>query len=169
MDEYVDPVVAKLIEKFNDEGPSELANKYYYGDVLLVPKEDLPIVTVAKDATRIGGVSNREDAHTIPLVINVIVDWTRDLDQSFNLQAGLQQLYKLCEERESDYTLKTETLAYVLRKYQKLDTNLWLAIGADQTVDIDYGLGIERRGPNIFSVEAVIRLNAVLHIAKPSS
>lgn len=168
MSEYVDPIIALVIEKLNSEGPAELQNRYYHGDVLLVPKQELPIISVAKDQTVIRAASNLEDEHYMPLVINILLDYTADLDQSSDLVAGVTRLYEMCEARNGDYSLKADSLAYILRKYQRLDDNVWIDIGPNEELNIDYGLGINRRGPGIFSVEAVIHTAVKVHTERPS-
>lgn len=166
MSEYVDPIIALVIEKLNSEGPAQLQGRYYHGDVLLVPKQELPIVSVAKDNTVIRAASNLEDEHYMPLVINILLDYTADLDQSSDLVAGVTRLYEMCEARNGDYTLKADSLAYILRKYQQLDNNVWIDIGPNEELNIDYGLGINRRGPGIFSVEAVIHTAVKIHTGR---
>jgi hypothetical protein len=167
MAEYKDPIIAKLIEKLEAEGPVELKGRYYHGEVLLPSKEDLPMCSIGKDSLAVGQASNMEDDHIMPLIINILYEWTRDVNQSYDIVTGVNSLYEMVEGRNADYTLKANTIMYVLRKYQQLDTNAWLAVGPTEIVTANYGLGIERRGPNIFSVEAVIRLSARVHIARP--
>ena len=99
MEEYRDPIIDKLIEKLEAEGPDQLNGKYYNGDVLLVPKSELPICSIAKDTTQVGPASNMEDDHYMPMVLNVLYDYTSDLDQSSDLVAGVTGLYKMMEGR----------------------------------------------------------------------
>lgn len=174
MDEYRDPIIDKIIEKLEAEGPSELVGKYYNGDVLLVPKSELPICSIAKDTTRISPADNMTDDNLMPLVLNVLYDYTSDLDQSSDIVAGVTGLYKMLEGRGQDdgagpYDLNANSIAYILRKYQTLDAanNLWLQVGPSEETQIDYGLGIERRGPGIYSVEGVIRFSARVHTVRP--
>lgn len=166
---YKDPIVQKILDKFEDEGPQELKGHYYNGDVTDVPKEELPVCSLAKDNLIVEPASNMEDEHRISLVANVIIDWTQDLNRDFNIVAGSQQLYDLMEGRNDDYTLKPTSLLYILRKYQKLDTNLWLSVGQGERVNGDYGLAEGRRGPGIFSLEGVLRFNAILHVERNTS
>lgn len=166
--EYIDPVLKKIADKLELEGPVELRGKYRYGDVLVPPKKELPMCTISKDTTIVTKVSNMEDDNLIAVVLNVIYDWTMDLNKSFDLYAGSTSLYNIMEGRNDDYTLKDNTILKVLRKYQQIDTNMWLAVGPNENIRISYGLGIERRGQNIFSVEAEIRFNARVIIAQPS-
>lgn len=165
---YKDPVIQALIDALEAGGPVELKGKYYHGDVLVPAKSDLPMVTIARDRTRITQASDLEDDNLMPLVINILYDYTRDLTNDFDVQAGSTSLYQLVEEREpSNFSVKPNTISWVLRNKQQLANKLWLAVGPNEALDINYGIGVERRGPGIFSVEAVIRITARAHTPRP--
>lgn len=165
--DYKDPIITKLMEKLNTEGPSELRTKYIYGDVLIVPKDELPVCTIAKNNLMVLPDTNLEDLHIIPIVMNIIYDYTNDLTQDHQIVAGVNSLYKICEGRDATYQLDTDSIMSVLRKYTQLDDNAWISIGQNEQTRIDYGIGQERRGAGIFSVEARIRFNVTLHLIKP--
>lgn len=165
---YKDPVIQRLIDVLEENGPIELRGKYHHGDVMVPAKSDLPMVTIARDRTRITQASDLEDDNIMPLVINVLYDYTQDLTNDFNVQAGVTSLYRLVEERDpTNYRLKENTIGWVLRQKQQLGPKLFLAVGPNEALDIDYGLGVERRGPGIFSVESVIRISARAHTPRP--
>ena len=165
---YKDPIIQKLIDKLEEFGPVTLRGKYRHGDVLVPAKSELPICTVSRDRTRITQASDLEDDNDMPLVITVLYDYTQDLTNDFDVQAGLTSLWELMEKRNAtNYALEEQTIAHVLRSQQQLDTKLWLAVGPNQVLDIDYGLGVERRGPGIFSVESVVRISARVHSPRP--
>lgn len=166
--DYVDPILKKLITVLEAEGPSELIGRYRYGDLLVVGKDELPLVAVAKGRTQIFPASNMEDEHLMSVVISVIYDMTNDITQSEEFVAGTSGLYDLVERRTDDYQLHEQSIAYVLRKYQTLDDHMWLAVGPGQEVSIEYGLGVNRRGPGAFSVEAAIRFTVKLHKTRVS-
>ncbi len=107
---YKDPIIAKLIETFEPLGPSELVGKYYNGDVLLSPKSDMPLAYFAKDSTGVVSADNMEDQHLMPMVLNVIYDYTRDLNESYEIVAGASSLYEIMEGRNDDYSLKDNSL-----------------------------------------------------------
>lgn len=170
MSEYRDPILQKLIDTLEAEGPSELIGHYKQGDVIAVSKEELPVVTVTKDSTRMGAASNQEDDQLLPIVINVIYDFMRDLTQSSDLEVGMTTLYGYCEGRsEEDYNLLPSSIAYVLRSHPKLDNNLYISVGPNEELSINYGMGVERRGKGIFSVEAVLRFNMRFQQNRPGS
>jgi hypothetical protein len=167
LEQYRDPVLKALIDMLEVEGPTELRGHYIYGDVLMPAKNTLPCVSVARDATTIRSDGTMQDVHVTPIVMAVIYDWTVDLDQSFDLTRGTTGLYKLIEERNTDFSIKEGTLSYALRANQKLDDNLFISI-RDEGLQIDYGLGWEKRGDNIFSVEGILRFNLELTQPKPN-
>jgi hypothetical protein len=164
--EYRDPILKALIDKLEAEGPEELRGHYIYGDTLAPKKSDLPVVSVSRDGTNIRSDGTMQDVHVSPIVVAIIVDWTTDLDQTFDLARGNNRLYRLVESRNPDFTLKTDSLAYVLRDNQKLADNLFISIN-DNGLQMDYGLGVEKRGSNIFSAEGILRFNIELTTKKP--
>src|SRR5579885_510890 len=103
---YQDPVLAKLVGLLNAEGPSELKNRYFFGDPLVVPRSQLPAVFITKDQTRIDEGSNAEDESRMVVVLNVVYDLTRDFNQAFNDINSANTLYDVVEGRNADYTLK---------------------------------------------------------------
>ncbi len=167
LSEYRDPILKAIIDMLEADGPSKLVNHYIYGDTLAPPKSALPVVSVARDGTRILSDGSMQDRHVTAIVMAVIVDFTTDLNTSFDLVKGTNELYELIEARDTSRNLKTGTLAYALRKNQKLGNNLFISVNDDGLL-IDYGLGIEKRGDNIFSVEGILRFNVESTQQKPN-
>lgn len=165
--EYRDPVIGKLIEMLEQYGPAELRGHYVYGDVLAPNKNDLPVVSISFDDTVIESDGTMQDTHTKSIYMAIIYDWTTDLDQSFDLSRGTTGLYKLIEQRDDSYRVVPNSIAYVLRKYQKLDDNVFIAINNDRSLRIDYALGTDKRGINIFSIEGILRFNIEVTQPKP--
>lgn len=167
LEEYYDPILEALIVMLEAEGPTELQGHYVYGDVLAPNRSELPVVSIAKQGTVIQSDGTMQDVHVSSIVMAIIYDWTQDLDQSFDLVRGTTGLYKLIEERNPDFSIKANTLSYALRDNQKLADNLFISI-RDEGLRIDYGLGWEKRGSNIFSVEGILRFNLELTQPKPN-
>lgn len=165
MASYHDPMITRIIQILNAEGPSQLKNRYYYGDPLMVAKAMLPAVFITKDKTMIRSASTAEDELRMPMVINVVMDLTSDFNKAFNDTQSANTLYELVEGRDNHYQLKPTSIAYILRKYQQLDNQLW--IDANTTLELDYGIGVQKRGPGIYTVESVIRLNVLHHQLRP--
>jgi hypothetical protein len=167
LSEYRDPILKAIIDMLEADGPRELVGHYIYGDTLAPAKSALPVVSVARDGTRILSDGTMQDRHVTSIVMAVIVDYTTDLNTSFDLSRGTSQLYELIEARDENRDLKTNTLSFALRKNQKLNENLFISI-LDDGLMIDYGLGIEKRGSNIFSVEGILRFNVESTQKKPN-
>lgn len=165
--EYRDPILKTLIDMLEAEGPDELVKHYIYGDTLAPARSALPVVSVARDSTVLSSDGTMQDKHVTAIVMAVIADYSADLNTSFDLTRGTNKLYELIEARDENLRLKVGTLAYALRKNQKLADNLFISIN-DEGLIVDYGLGIEKRGDNIFSVEGILRFNIEVTQQKPN-
>lgn len=158
MAQYTDPVLDALIAALNTSGPVKLRNKYYQGDPVIIPSSmQYPLCFISRDTTRIDISTNVEDMHAMPIVLNVVYDGARELNQRSFAQAGALALYDLCEGRDATYDLKADSIAGVLRDSQVLDgTNrLWVDIEGDG-LTIEYALSPPERR-QVWSVEAIIR------------
>lgn len=164
---YVDPVLQKVIDLLQSKMDKSYVKTWYQGDVLLVPKKLLPAVSVSIDQNNIRADSSLWDASSIPIAISILVDHT-DVSglQSWDLSAGQMELYELTAGRIVAPEDEGETLdflegsmAHVLldRKNQDLGNGVYLNI-ENNTFGFDYGIGVERRGAGIFSVEATCRI-----------
>lgn len=164
--DYRDPILQKLIDVFEAEGPASLRGHYIQGDVLYTPRREMPLVSVAREETDISSDSTMTDNHVMPIVVELIIDWAADENRSFDLVRGTTQLYELIEGRSEDYRLKADTLSYVIRNNDKLDPNLFISIKSG-SLRISYGRGWEKRGTNIFSVEGILRFDLEFTQPKP--
>ena len=167
LSEYRDPILKAIIDMLELDGPEELKKHYVYGDTLAPPRSALPVISVARDGTRIVSDGSMQDRHITAIVMAIIVDYTTDFNTSFDLTKGTNKLYELVEARDTALKLKTKTIAYALRKNQKLGDNMFISVN-DEGLAIDYGLGVEKRGANIFSVEAILRFNIENTQKKPN-
>ena len=167
LSEYRDPILKAIIDMLELDGPEELKKHYVYGDTLAPPRSTLPVISVARDGTRIVSDGSMQDRHITAIVMAIIVDYTTDFNTSFDLTKGTNKLYELVEARDTALKLKTKTIAYALRKNQKLGDNMFISVN-DDGLAIDYGLGVEKRGANIFSVEAILRFNIENTQKKPN-
>jgi hypothetical protein len=159
---YKDPVIQTVIDLLDGTGPSKLRGRYVNGDVLQPNKTELPLCYITRDTTTVTAETNMQDLHQASLVATVILDWTQDLDQAYDMVAGTPELYEMCEGRNDNFTLREDTMLYCLRKDQQLNGGLWL--GVDSPVEVSYGIGVDRRGPGSFSIEAVIRFTAKMYV-----
>jgi hypothetical protein len=155
---YSDPVLDVLIARLDATGPVKLRGKYYQGDPVLIPTSiQYPVCFVSRDTTRIEIRTTTEDMHTMPIVLNVVYNGAKELNTKACAQAGALALYDICEGRDNTYSLKSDTIAGVLRNTQVLDGdhNLFIDIEGSETT-IEYALSPPERR-QIWSVEAIIR------------
>lgn len=170
--QYKDPILEAVIELLNTNASRDIRT-FYYGDVLLVPKSELPVVSVAIDNTQIATDDTGSDKSTVPLVISVITEINDTATQDFDVMAGTNSLYEIVIGRNADYTFREDSIAHILRANDQLDSkvtsngsivSVFLGTETDRDpINIDFGIGVERRGQGIWSVEATIRVNAYVY------
>lgn len=165
MSDYRDPIIMKVITALETNGPSELVGRYHHGDLWAPNKSELPLCYVTKDRVFVQPTTNMEDENRHQLVATLVYDYTQDLDSAYDMIAGSAGIYEMVEKRNDDGTLAEDCLLYQIRRGIQLGTNMWM--GVQSAVEINYGLGVERRGPGTFSVEATIRFQVVQHLETP--
>lgn len=152
---YKDPILVKLRDLFIAEGPKELKDRYGFGDSLQVNKGVLPFAFMSIDIQRVTNSSNAEITTDIPIVVNVVYDMTRDFNQSLENVQSHMSVVNMLIGRNPDYTIRKDSLAGVLWSHEQLADNLWVNLG--QQMEADFGIGIEKRGPGIYTTEGVLR------------
>lgn len=163
---YRDPVIAAVIDLLEAEGSPELKGRYYYGDILLAPRGQMPFCSIAIDNQAITSADSGNDVAVIPLVINVVVETTKDV-HSWDVMAGTNKLYDLLCGRNADYSLKSTSIAGIIRKHAEVPGGQ-LFLGIENTpLSADFGIGVDRRGAGIFSIEGTLRVNAALYTPTP--
>lgn len=165
MQGYRDPVIAKIIAVLNASGPVKLKNRYFQGDPVVVAKSQLPAVFISKDKTNIGNDTVSEDFSRMPMVLNVVYDLTRDFGQAFDNIDSATAVYEMLEARNPDYSLRSDSIAAVLRHNQQLDAHLY--IDFDKDLELDYGVSIGKRGDGIFTVEGVCKFEVYGYQLQP--
>lgn len=165
MSEGKDPVIETVMDFLNANGPSELEGKWYHGEVLLPAEGEIPLGYITKTETEITPADNMEDDHLIDMQATIILDFTDDLNNSYEMVAGMAKLYDWMEGRDEEYRLKTTSILYHLRTSQQIKPKFWIGVGS--TTRVRYGLGIQRRGPGIFSVEATVYFRVRLALPNP--
>lgn len=152
---YKDPIIRKLIEKLTEEGPEALRGRYIYGDPVLIGKSRLPACFITKERTDIRVGDNMNDEHLITVALNVVYDARADLNTPGEV-IGMNSLYDIVEGRLDDYSIRPDSLAGIMRKYQVLDgdNRLFVSVGSD--TEIVYGTDV--RGDGVYTTEAVVRV-----------
>lgn len=168
---YTDPILGRIIKLLKDKMDKDYVKTWHQGDVLLLPKSDLPAISVAYDYNNIIASDNLHDMSTRVVTISVIVDHTdASMWRSWDIMAGQMELYEitsgmeaLSEDKSKRAKYLSGTLAAVLtdRQNQDLGNGIFLDVQND-TLTFDYGIGVERRGAGIFSIEGSCRINVVV-------
>lgn len=162
---YRDPILVKLRNLFNEEGPKRLKDRYFFGDPLFVNPAELPAVFMSFDRQRIRDTSNAELESLVEVVFNVVWNHKRDFNQALDNIEGHMSVVDIIAGRNADYTLKKQSLIGILRKHQQLDNKLWIDLGTDS--EPDWGIGIEKRGPGIYTVEGILKISIRHHQLAP--
>lgn len=154
---YIDPIVKKVIDLLEANGPEELKGKYYYRPVFYEPGKDiLPVVMVSNAVLRsseyaAGGISK----HIKGIEVTILADWTEE-PVNWNT-AGYGVLDKLIEPRDDNYQL-TGGLLKVIEDNKALDQEGGLTIAVDPNPEIVVNREpvANRRGEGIWSIEGSI-------------
>lgn len=166
-DEYIDPVGQKVIDFLEENGPSELKGHYKNGEVIYEAQSELPLCSMTKGRTRVTSINSMEDEHRMEMAATVILDWTQDIGASYDKIEGAARLQEFMEKRDPNtYRVQEDALLYQLRNEQQIANKFWIGMD-EQGSEVSYGIGVQRRGPGVISVEATLRFNVVLHLPKP--
>lgn len=165
MARYQDPVLAKIRDVLNAFGPQTLKNRYGFGDPLVVNQSELPMAFISYDTQEIGDFTSAELQSAMHIVINVVYDLKRDFGQGLSNVESHMSIVDFLSGRNPDYSLKTDSIIGALRAHQDLDTKLWIDVGT--LSEVDYGVGLEKRGPGIYTAEGVLRFTVINHQIRP--
>ena len=162
---YKDPILVKLREVLNDEASPKLKNRYYFGDPIVVDPSKLPAVFMSIDRQTVGMADNSHLESRISIVLNLVWDHKRDMMQALENIEGHMSLVEVINGRGDDFALLPNSIISVLRKHQDLAENLWIDV--DTLSESNYGMGIGKRGPGIYTAEATLRITIIHHQIKP--
>ena len=160
---YTDPILKKIVDLMDAEGPKELKGRWSVGDSLAVPKGTLPRAFISYDRTAVSDIAQGELRTIYNVVITVAVDMTREFSVAVGRSDAHLMVVEFLEAKDPDsLLLKNDSILGVLRKNQDLgaEQNLWIETGTETTVE--YGVGIEKRGVGIMTAEGVLRF-AITH------
>lgn len=159
MKKYEDPILRKIKEVLDEKGPAELKGRWSIGDSLNIPANSLPRGFIAYDSTSIDNTSNSTIRSLCSVVISVAVDMKKEFINSTDRADSHEQVVELIAARNDDFTFTDDCIAGCLMKHQDLDVNQNLWINADGGItEIDFGIGVEKRGPGIMTAEGLVRI-----------
>lgn len=156
--EYVDPIMKKYGDLIASK--TNRFKRTYYGDPIRIGASELPALVITKIDTSAGNLSNIEDAHAIRLSITAVTDVRDTINEDKAMVRGVNELYNIMEGRNPDYTLKTDSLLYIIRHYVELDIGNELRTDLSTMSRINYGMTMDKRQENSWSIEGTMELTA---------
>lgn len=115
-DNYTDPILAKIREHLNENGPAELKNNYVLGPIFhKPPKGMLPLAAIYDPDTTLGSMGGGPYFDDKTIRIDLIVDWTDDIDNSWDEAQGYGKITEYFEGRDSDYKVGDNSIIGCLR------------------------------------------------------
>lgn len=159
MEPYKDPILKKYADLI--QANTKVFRKFYFGDPIRIPASFLPACILSKTETRAGKITNSQDEHGVQIVITVVTDIRKDISDENSIVPGVTSLYNIIEGRnDSDYTLKSDSLLYILRHNIGLDTANNLRTDLSTITRVNYGMVAGKRDPEAWSIEGQIDLVA---------
>ncbi len=155
MAKYVDPILKKIKEILDKEGPTVLRGRYGYGDPVVVNKSQLakPLAFLSYDTDyEVHDSAGGEIETNATVALCVVVDMTKDFNQGMDVRSHLE-LIELVAGRNDDMTLRDDSLLAALRANEDPGDRLWIDAGTQTTIEFD----AVPRDKGLVTAEAIIR------------
>ncbi len=155
---YQDPILRKIKKLMDEQGPKDLRGRWAIGDSMNLPAGALPRGFISYDTELVRDIANTELRDNCSIVITVAVDMKRELQVPTDRSESHEQVVGYLAGKDPDtFQFKRDSIIGVLRGNQDLDIghNLWIEVGTE--TEVDYGVGVEKRGPGIVTAEGLIR------------
>lgn len=165
MPRYKDPVLQKIIDLMEAHGPAELKGRWGIGESMNLSAGSLPQAFVSYDTVQITDASSGTIEFSNNVVITVVVDMKGEFQSPVSNVESHNQVIELIARRDEDLKIRTDSIVGCLREHQDVTPNLWIDDGMPTM--IDYGIGIEKRGPGIVTAEASVHFVVTNEQRKP--
>lgn len=159
MAKYKDPVLERVKEWMNEHGPKELRGRYGVGDPGVVNKAQLarPMAFISYEDQSFAMSASHELGSTMPIVIDVVHDMTKDFGQGLDATSHLAVTELACG-RNADFSVGEDSIVGVLRNHQDLSKTedslqLFVDLATTTTVEFDY----QNRDKGLVTAEARVR------------
>lgn len=157
---YRDPVITRLIEILEAEGPADMKGKWYYGNLYILPQNQnvLPcgwISQISDNATP--DDTNSRDRSVKTYQINISVEMKRDWGKSSKAVETHMRLQRYLYGMDENYDWLPDSIMYLLRKHEVLDGQNRLYIDIGSTTQGSIQPGVEARGVGIFTYEGMVQ------------
>ena len=154
---YTDPIIQCYLDLIKEKTTNIKA--FYNGIVGEIPSSMLPAIMISIEKTEAEEMSNVEDEHRISLVLTYISDIRPTLDFSA-LVSKFNEVLDALAGRQSNYSLKTTSILYILRNNLNIDTDNNLRTDVRSFSVMTPNEIASGRWPGNFNVEGSIRFNA---------
>ncbi len=156
---YKDPIIQKYLDLLEDELSG--VRTFYNGTRVRIPASSLPMIMIDIESETIGDFSTSEDEHLVDLVLTYIVDMRKETSATELIEQGLQKVKRVLVGRdEDDYTLKSDSVADILRKNLSIDSNNNLRTDINSVSIITPSEVATGRMPGYWSAEGTVRFQA---------
>lgn len=153
--EYKDPVITKLIQVFDDNGPDDLNGKYWYGNAYILPQNQkvLPAAFIHQVADETSTDTTDADMSRKRYQVEVAVEMKKTFNKSKKIIGPHMAIQDYIGGMDEDFNHRADSLMAVIRNHRVLDgpNKLYIDISSATTSNIQPG--IEARGPGIFTYE----------------
>jgi hypothetical protein len=155
---YKDPIIERYLDLIKTNTSGKIKG-FFNGMIGSIPASMLPAVILSIENTEVEELSNSEDEHRIHMVLNYIADIRPTLEDT-TLITKMSDVLETLIGREVDYSLKENSILYILRNNLNIDdsNNLRTDVRSFSIVtpeEISAG-----RFPGSYSVEGTIRFLA---------
>lgn len=158
--QYKDPVLKTYVDLITSK--TDAFKSIYYGDPIRIPASNLPALIVSKTMTDMTEFQNSEDEHNMQIIFTVVTDIRKDISDDKTMAPGTNSLYYLLEGRNTDLTLRAESLAYILRHNVDVNQGLFLYTDVGSKTRISYAMTVGKRAEDQFGIEGSITIVAKL-------
>lgn len=155
---YKDPILKKYSDLIT--ASTSIFKAIYFGDPIRIPNSSLPALVISKIDTKVGNLSNVEDVHSVRISLTVVSDIRDTISDDKTMVPGVNSLYNIMEGRAVDYTLKKDSLLYILRHNVEIDPGNNLRTDLSTMSRIDYGLTMGKRKAEAWSIEGMLEITA---------
>ena len=101
-----------------------------------------------------------EDEHSVRISLTVVSDVRDTITDDKTMVSGTNALYNIMEGRNEDYTLKLDSLVYILRHNVEIDTGHNLRTDLKTMSRVDYGLTMGKRKAEAWAIEGSLEITA---------
>ena len=155
---YEDTIIAKYLSLI--KGNVADVRTFYNGTLFQVPISRLPLIMIDIESTEASEFSNAEDQHIISLVLTYIADMRKDISAVQFMESGFGKVLDVLVGRASDYSLKTNSILYILRHNLDIDASNNLRTDLGSITVATPREVVPGRMPGFWSAEGTIRFKA---------